>query len=459
MVQGGRRPGRRGRGAVRGLDRQGRLRGAVAGRRRASPRSWCPRATPSTSAPSWPSSATATVPAPRPSRRRTRPPPSPKRSLRRSPSREPEPAAEPEPAEPEPAEPGRRRRPPSREPAPGRSPRREPGDRGRGRPRGRRRRVLSPLVRRLIAEHGLDPASHRGHRRRRPHHPHRRARRPPRPGAGAPRRGPSRPGRAGGRRRRLPAPASAARSSVHRRRRDGDHARVPLNNIRKRTGEHMVRSKADLAPRAHRHRGRLRGRRPGPPGPPGRVQGRGGLQPHLPAVRRPGGGRRPRGLPPPQRLGRRGRAARAPLRPPGHRRRPRLRGPARAGRARRRGQAPPGHRPRDPATWPPGPDQKKLSADDIAGGTFTITNPGQYGTLMQFPVINQPQVAILSTDGVHRKPVVVTDADGTEAIAIHSVGILALALGPPGLRRRLRRRLPGPAARTSSRPATGQPSS
>jgi 2-oxoglutarate dehydrogenase E2 component (dihydrolipoamide succinyltransferase) len=71
--------------------------------------------------------------------------------------------------------------------------------------------------------------------------------------------------------------------------------------------------------------------------------------------------------------------------------------------------------------------QKKLSADEIQGGTFTITNPGQYGTMMQFPVINQPQVAILSTDGVHRKPVVVTAPDGTEAIAVHSVGVLALA--------------------------------
>ena len=70
---------------------------------------------------------------------------------------------------------------------------------------------------------------------------------------------------------------------------------------------------------------------------------------------------------------------------------------------------------------------KKLSADEIMGGTFTITNPGQYGTMMQFPIINQPQVAILSTDGIRRKPVVVTDANGNEAIAIHSVGVLALA--------------------------------
>jgi 2-oxoglutarate dehydrogenase E2 component (dihydrolipoamide succinyltransferase) len=70
---------------------------------------------------------------------------------------------------------------------------------------------------------------------------------------------------------------------------------------------------------------------------------------------------------------------------------------------------------------------KKLGPDDISGGTFSITNPGQYGTMMQFPIINQPQVAILSTDGVKRKPWVVTDADGNEAIAIRPIGILALA--------------------------------
>ena len=70
---------------------------------------------------------------------------------------------------------------------------------------------------------------------------------------------------------------------------------------------------------------------------------------------------------------------------------------------------------------------KKLLPDDISGGTFSITNPGQYGTLMQFPIINQPQVAILSTDGVKRKPWVVTAPDGTEAIAIRPIGLLALA--------------------------------
>ncbi len=70
---------------------------------------------------------------------------------------------------------------------------------------------------------------------------------------------------------------------------------------------------------------------------------------------------------------------------------------------------------------------RKLGPDDLAGGTFTLTNAGQYGTMMQFPIINQPQVAILSTDGVSRKPVVVTDAYGNESIAIHSVGVLAMA--------------------------------
>ena len=70
--------------------------------------------------------------------------------------------------------------------------------------------------------------------------------------------------------------------------------------------------------------------------------------------------------------------------------------------------------------------QKKLSADEIQGGTFTITNPGPYGTTMTLPIINQPQVAIVSTDGIKRRPVVVDLPDGSEAIAIHSTGNLTL---------------------------------
>ena len=70
---------------------------------------------------------------------------------------------------------------------------------------------------------------------------------------------------------------------------------------------------------------------------------------------------------------------------------------------------------------------KQLSPDELSGGTFTLTNAGSYGTMMQFPIINQPQVAILSTDGVKRKPVVIEDDYGNESIAIHSVGVLAMA--------------------------------
>ena len=70
---------------------------------------------------------------------------------------------------------------------------------------------------------------------------------------------------------------------------------------------------------------------------------------------------------------------------------------------------------------------KKLSADDITDGTFTVSNSGSFGSHLVLPIINQPQVAILSTDGISRKPVVVTSPDGDESIAIHSVGLLALA--------------------------------
>ena len=69
---------------------------------------------------------------------------------------------------------------------------------------------------------------------------------------------------------------------------------------------------------------------------------------------------------------------------------------------------------------------KRLSLDDISGGTFSITNAGPFGTFITGAIINQPQVAILSTDGVARKPVVVELPDGTESITIHSVGLVAM---------------------------------
>jgi 2-oxoglutarate dehydrogenase E2 component (dihydrolipoamide succinyltransferase) len=69
---------------------------------------------------------------------------------------------------------------------------------------------------------------------------------------------------------------------------------------------------------------------------------------------------------------------------------------------------------------------RRLTADDITGGTVTVTNVGSTGNAFLLPVINQPQVMILSTDGVHRRPVVVTDDSGSESIAIRSVGNLTL---------------------------------
>ena len=70
---------------------------------------------------------------------------------------------------------------------------------------------------------------------------------------------------------------------------------------------------------------------------------------------------------------------------------------------------------------------KQLSPDDVAGGTFTITNPGPSGTTISAPIIHQPQVAILSTDGVKRRPVVVELDGGGEAIVVHAVGMLGLS--------------------------------
>src|SRR5579875_1451686 len=70
---------------------------------------------------------------------------------------------------------------------------------------------------------------------------------------------------------------------------------------------------------------------------------------------------------------------------------------------------------------------KQLRPDDVLGGTFSITNDGPFGTYITVPIINQPQGGILSTDGVKRRPVVVELPDGSESIAIHSVGLIGLA--------------------------------
>ena len=69
---------------------------------------------------------------------------------------------------------------------------------------------------------------------------------------------------------------------------------------------------------------------------------------------------------------------------------------------------------------------KKLKPDEVAGGTFTITNPGQYGQMFGLPIIMQPQVAILGVGSVKKEPVVVTDENGQDSIAIRSIGHISL---------------------------------
>ncbi len=69
---------------------------------------------------------------------------------------------------------------------------------------------------------------------------------------------------------------------------------------------------------------------------------------------------------------------------------------------------------------------KKLKPDDVEGSTFTITNPGQFGAVFGLPIINQPNSAIMGVGGITKQPVVITDKDGNDSIAIRSVVHLTL---------------------------------
>ncbi len=69
---------------------------------------------------------------------------------------------------------------------------------------------------------------------------------------------------------------------------------------------------------------------------------------------------------------------------------------------------------------------KKLTPDDVQGGTFTITNPGGYGTFHGTPVISQPQAGILGTYAVVKRPWVIQDEQGNDAIAIKPIRTLTL---------------------------------
>jgi 2-oxoglutarate dehydrogenase E2 component (dihydrolipoamide succinyltransferase) len=70
---------------------------------------------------------------------------------------------------------------------------------------------------------------------------------------------------------------------------------------------------------------------------------------------------------------------------------------------------------------------RRLGPDEIQGGTFTISNNGSAGSVLTAAIINQPQVAIISTDAIKRRPVAVDLPGGGEGIAIHSVGNLAMS--------------------------------
>jgi pyruvate/2-oxoglutarate dehydrogenase complex dihydrolipoamide acyltransferase (E2) component len=71
--------------------------------------------------------------------------------------------------------------------------------------------------------------------------------------------------------------------------------------------------------------------------------------------------------------------------------------------------------------------ENQLSPDEVRGGSFTITNPGGYGSIIATPVINQPQVAILDTEAVVKRPVVVTDELGNDSIAIRHMTYLCMS--------------------------------
>ncbi len=71
--------------------------------------------------------------------------------------------------------------------------------------------------------------------------------------------------------------------------------------------------------------------------------------------------------------------------------------------------------------------QKKLVPDDVASGTFTITNPGPFGSILSVPIINRGQTGILAFDGVTKRPVVVTDEDGNDSIAIRHMVFISMS--------------------------------
>jgi len=69
---------------------------------------------------------------------------------------------------------------------------------------------------------------------------------------------------------------------------------------------------------------------------------------------------------------------------------------------------------------------KEYGLEDVTGSTFTISNNGSFNSFITSPIINQPNVAILSTESIKKKPVVIESADGSDSIAIRNTGVLSL---------------------------------
>jgi 2-oxoglutarate dehydrogenase E2 component (dihydrolipoamide succinyltransferase) len=69
---------------------------------------------------------------------------------------------------------------------------------------------------------------------------------------------------------------------------------------------------------------------------------------------------------------------------------------------------------------------RRLAPAELRGATITVTNLGMFGTVLTIPIINQPQVAILATDGVRPRPVAVPDGDG-HRLDVHAMGTIGLS--------------------------------
>lgn len=70
---------------------------------------------------------------------------------------------------------------------------------------------------------------------------------------------------------------------------------------------------------------------------------------------------------------------------------------------------------------------KKLTVADVQGGTFTVNNPGAFGSVMSYPIINQPQAAIVTMESIVKRPVVISDSEGNDTIAVRSIMNMCLS--------------------------------